>query len=278
LPVVSRARAYTRNDARLYALSVGFGSDPLDEQELDFVAERPAFRPVPSMATIFAGVIGDLTTHCELARPELAVHAEQRLECCAPLPDEGALDIKGAITGVFDRGADRGAELHMVATARLRGHSEPLYRATYVTVARGDGGFGGPAPVHSTTDPIPLSEPTAIIETRVLPQQALLYSLNGDPNPIHTDPATARKAGFDAPILHGLCTYGMACRAVLGAHCDYDSSRMKSFDVRFSAPVYPGEALSFETWNTDSGVIFQARAKERDVLILKNGYSRITAN
>ena len=278
LSVVSGVRSYSRRDARLYALSVGFGSDPLDEPALDFVADRPGFKSVPSMATIFADVIGDLTSYCELERPELAVHAEQRLELCSPLPDAGELDIEGEITGVHDRGAERGAELHMVATARLSGQAEILYRATYVTVARGDGGFGGPAPDLSEVNRIPPAEPDAIREATVLPVQALLYALNGDPNPIHTDPAIARKAGFNVPILHGLCTYGMACRTVLGAHCDYDPRRMQSFDVRFSAPVFPGEMLSFETWRTECGVAFQARATERDVLVLKNGYSRISAN
>ena len=271
-------RAFSRRDARLYALSVGFGTDPLDERELDFVTDRQGFKSVPTMATIFADVIMELGLACNLERPELAVHGEQRLEFFAPLPDAGKLDIGGSITGVYDRGAERGAEIHMVAEARLQGKQEPLYRATYVTVARGDGGFGGPPPDHSAANHVPSAEPDAVREVAVPADAALLYSLNGDPNPIHTQPEIARRAGFEAPILHGLCTYGMACRAVLGAYCDYDPARMQSFDVRFSKPVYPGESLAFEMWRLDSGVAFQARAKERDLLVLKNGHSRIAAH
>ncbi|MBT8444326.1 MAG: 3-alpha,7-alpha,12-alpha-trihydroxy-5-beta-cholest-24-enoyl-CoA hydratase [Gammaproteobacteria bacterium] len=278
LAVDSRVRVYTRKDARFYALSVGFGSDPLDEQELDYVTNRPGFRSVPTMATIFADVIMDLTLACELERPELAVHGGQKLECFAPLPDEAELEIGGSITAIYDRGADRGAELHMVAEASLRGATEPLFRTTYVTIARGDGGFGGRAPAYTTPNPTPSSDPDAIRNFNVPRNQALFYSLNGDPNPIHTQPEMARRAGFDVPILHGLCTYGMACRAVLGACCDYDPTPMKSFDARFSAPVFPGETLVFELWSGDDGVAFQARSRERDVLVLKDGFSRISRN
>ena len=278
LAVDSRVRAYTRKDARLYALSVGFGNDPLDEQELDYVTDRPGFRCVPTMATIFADVILDLSRACELERPDLAVHGVQKLHCCAPLPDEAELEIGGSITAIYDRGADRGAELHMVAEAGLRGATEPLFRATYVTIARGDGGFGGPAPAYKASNPTPSSDPDAIREFNVPRNQALVYSLNGDPNPIHTQPEMARRAGFDVPILHGLCTYGMACRAVLGAYCDYDPTSMKSFDARFSAPVFPGETLIFELWPGNDGVAFRARSRERDVLVLKDGFSRISRN
>ncbi|MBT8077802.1 MAG: 3-alpha,7-alpha,12-alpha-trihydroxy-5-beta-cholest-24-enoyl-CoA hydratase [Gammaproteobacteria bacterium] len=271
-------RVFSRSDARLYALSVGFGSDPIDEKELDFVTDRPGFRSVPTMATIFADVIMELSLACELERPELAVHGVQKLECCAPLPDSAELEIGGTITEIYDRGKDRGAELHMVAEAHLRGATEPLFRATYVTIARGDGGFGGPAPSHKKTLNNPATDPDTLREFEVPRNQALLYSLNGDPNPIHTQPAMARRAGFDVPILHGLCTYGMACRAVLATYCDYDPTLMKSFDARFSAPVFPGETLAFELWSVDDGVSFRAKSRERGVAVLKDGFSRISSN
>lgn len=273
-----RVRGFSRSDARLYALSVGFGSDPLDEKELDFVTDRSGFRSVPTMATIFADVIMDLSLACDLERPELAVHGMQKLECFAPLPDSAELEIGGKITEIYDRGIDRGAELHMVAEARLRGAKDPLYRAIYVTIARGDGGFGGAAPSYGNTKRIPTAAPDTVVEFGVPHNQALLYSLNGDPNPIHTQPKMARRAGFDAPILHGLCTYGMACRAVLGAYCDYDPTPMKSFDARFSAPVFPGEALVFELWSVDGGIAFRAKSRDRGVAVLKDGFSHIAGH
>lgn len=278
LSVDRKVRVYSRREARFYALSVGFGSDALDEQELDYVTDRSGFKCVPSMATIFADVILDLSLACDLERPELAVHGQQRLELFAPLPDAAELEVGGSITAIYDRGADKGAEIHMLAEGRLHGSSEPLYRATYVTVARGDGGFGGPAPAYDARQQIPDRGPDAVREFDVPRNQALLYSLNGDPNPIHTQPAMARRAGFDVPILHGLCTYGLACRAVLGAYCDYDPIPMESFDARFSAPVFPGETLVFELWSVDDGVAFRAKSRERDVLVLKDGFSRISRN
>ncbi len=274
--MVTSQRAYTRRDACLYALSIGFGCDPLDEQELDFVSDRSTFKSVPTMASIFADVILELTGNCQLQHPELALHGEQKLEIFSPLPDTAELDIQGSIAAVYDRGPQRGAEIHMLAEARLQGEAAPLYRATYITIARGDGGFGGDAPDRSVRDQrIPTSTPESVWEFPIGRNQALLYSLNGDPNPIHTQPLVAKRAGFSAPILHGLGTYGMACRAVLMTYCAGDPSVMKSFDVRFSAPVIPGETLLIDMWRLADGVAFQARVKERDVVVLKNGFSFI---
>jgi acyl dehydratase len=274
--IEGRPVRYDRSDARLYALSLGFARDPENERELDFVVDRRGFRTVPTMAAVFADVIMDLTLACELRRPELALHGAQKLELFAPLPGTAELEVSGSISELFDRGEKRGAEIHMVAEARRHGEQEPLYRATYVTVARGDGGFGGTAPTRRTDRRTPPDrEPDHAWESAIRPDQALLYALNGDPNPIHTQPAIARKAGFDKPILHGLCTYGMACRAILENHCNYDPDRIRGFDVRFSSPVFPGETLRVESWNTADGVRFQARVTERDLVVLKQGHCRL---
>ena len=275
LRVAPRRQHFSRDDARLYALGVGYGADPLDENDLDYAVDRTGFRVVPTMATIFADAIVDLTQACELERPELAVHAEQQLDCRAPLVDGVDFDVGAVITAVYDRGPERGAQIHMQAEASIRASGEPLYRATYVTIARGDGGFGGQAPPTAAGIALPAKPPTAVVETRVAENQALLYALNGDPNPIHTQPAIANRAGFEKPILHGLCTYGMACRAVLRSFCNNDPARMGGFDVRFAAPVYPGDTLRFEMWDDDDGVLFEARAPARDVVVLKNGRCRL---
>lgn len=268
-----RVRQYSRQDARLYALSTGFGQDPMREAELDFVTDRRGFKTVPTMASIFADVILDLTLACELQRPELALHGEQKLELFAPLPDAATLEISGSIPAIYDRGASRGAEIHMRAEARLQGSSEPLYHATYVTIARGDGGFGGPAPVReSGRMRIPDRPPDHHHEFATQPNQALLYSLNGDPNPIHVQPRIAQKAGFERPILHGLCTYGLAYRALVASCCDYDSASTRRFDARFSAPVTPGDTLRFEFWRVDSGIAFQASSQQDQRLVLKEGF------
>ena len=268
-----RQVSYTRRDARLYAFSLGFGRDPTNENELDFVVERRGFKTVPTMAAIFADVIMDLTLACKLKRPELALHGEQKLRLFAPLPGAADLEVGGHIPAIFDRGASRGAEIHMVAEAKLAGSDQALYRATYVTIARGDGGFGGEAPPRRTdSQTAPDRGPDHTWESVVRPDQALLYALNGDPNPIHTEPDIAVKAGFDKPILHGLCTYGIACRALLETVCDFHPSRITDFNVRFSAPVFPGETLVVESWNEQGGVRFQARVRERNQLVLKQGF------
>ena len=277
LRVEDKRHRYDRRDARLYALSIGFGSDPLFEPELDFVTDRPTLKCVPTMAAVFADVIMDLTIACDLERPELALHGKQQLELFAPLPDAAELRISGSIPAIFDRGAQRGAEIHMVAEGRLPGAANPLYRATYVTIARGDGGFGGPQPERGVANSrVPSGVPDNSWTFQTNPNQALVYSLNGDPNPIHTEPAVAKQVGFDVPIMHGLGTYGIACRALLATYCDYDPTRMKSFEVRFSAPVLPGDTLVVESWRVEDGVAFQAKAKQRDVLVLKNGFSWIS--
>jgi acyl dehydratase len=271
--IEGRRVSYTRDQARLYALSLGFGRDPMNESELDFVVDRDGFKAVPTMAAVFGEVIVDLTLACDLARPELALHGAQRLELFGLLPAAAELEVSGSISEVWDRGPERGAEIHMVAEATPAGESRPLYRATYVTIARGDGGFGGEAPPRrSGQHGDPDREPDQLWESPIRADQALLYALNGDPNPIHTQPVIAMKAGFEQPILHGLCTYGMACRAILEQHCNYEPSKIRGFDARFSAPVYPGETLRVESWAADAGVRFQARVVERNTLVLKQGF------
>ena len=271
LEVEPRAQRLTARDARLYALGVGFGADPLDEADLDFVIGGPKLKIVPTMATIFADAILELTLACKLARPELVLHAEQRLECLQPLRCDNSFHVGASVTGVYDRGAERGAEIHMQAEATCGEVDTTLFRATYVTLARGDGGFSGePPPAVQRTAP-PDEPPGHTVDARVALNQALLYALNGDPNPIHTLPRIARRAGFDRPLLHGLCTYGMACRAVIRTVCDGDPERILGFNVRFAAPVFPGDTLHFEIWQSSDSVQFVARALERDAVVLRNG-------
>jgi acyl dehydratase len=267
---------YSRTDARRYALTIGMGSDPMFDPELDFVTDRPGFRTVPTMATIFADVIMDLTLACKLERPELALHGQQKLELLRPLPDAASLEITGSIPALYDRGPDKGAEIHMQAEARVAGGEEPVWRATYVTIARGDGGFGGQPPGRPERVPAPGRGADQEWSYRIPPNQALLYSLNGDPNPIHVQPRIARKAGFERPILHGLCTYGMACRALLACCVDFDSDRIRRFDARFTAPVTPGDELLFEFWRESPGILFQVTSRDLGRPVIKDGWCELS--
>jgi acyl dehydratase len=147
---------------------------------------------------------------------------------------------------------------------------EKLCTLVGTAFARGDGGFGGPKDGAPEPHAIPARAPDLVHEANTRPDQAFLYALSGDRNPLHRDPNVARMAGFPRPILHGLCTYGIACRSVLSIVCDYDPARITGFDVRFSAPVFPGETIVTEMWVDGAIVSFRSKVKERDVVCLNN--------
>jgi acyl dehydratase len=250
----------------LYALGLGFGSDPMDEAELAFVYEK-GLKAAPTLAAAVAfakGPVDDIPL--DMAR---VVHAEQRAVFHRPFPTHGAIRCDMAVTGAWDRGP-RGAMLEV--ESRLRTDAgEPLAVLTAVLAARGDGGFGGPAEGARQPHQPPERPPDLVLEFRTRPDQALLYRLSGDDNPLHADPAAARLAGFDRPILHGLCSYGICCRAVLKACAGYDPAGIRAHDARFTAPVWPGETLTVELWRDGDAVSFQAWVRERDALVIRNG-------
>jgi acyl dehydratase len=257
---------WSRRDTMLYALGLGFGCDPMDEAELAFVYEQ-GLKAVPTLATAVAfakGPVDDVALNMAMV-----VHADQRAVFHRPFPAEGAILCDMAITGAWDRGP-RGAMLEI--ESRLKDEAgELLATLTAALIARGDGGFGGPAEGAPQPHPPPERPPDLVLEFATRPEQALIYRLSGDYNPLHADPAAARAAGFDRPILHGLCSYGICCRAVLKAYAGYDPARIRAHDARFSAPVWPGETIAVELWRDGDVVSFQARARERDVLVVRHG-------
>jgi acyl dehydratase len=260
---------YNDTEAMLYAQSIGFGRDPVDRRELPFVYEQGSpLRTVPSMASVLVP---------DMFPPDLGwdftqvLHAEQRLALHRPLPPSGKLLINKRIVDVFDRGPKRGAMFLLEADGRLAKDDTAVFSLGMTVVARGDGGFGGasgsgPAPHRS-----PRREPDLSCESDTRIDQALLFRLNGDRNPLHADPNTARQAGFDVPILHGLCTYGVACHAVLKTICEYDDTLIVGFDARFSSPVMPGDTIRTDMWQDGNIVAFRCTAVERDVIVLRNG-------
>lgn len=266
---------YTDREVMLYALGVGFGRDPMNEAELPFVYEKN-LRTVPTMAAVMAQGSGSLLGSSGLNFVML-VHGEQRLTLDRPLPPAATIVSQGRVAGFFDKGKDKGAILLTETEIRLKDTKERLCTLGSTLFFRGDGGFGGPAGSGPAPHPIPERKPDAVLalETRI--DQALLYRLCGDRNPLHSDPDFARAAGFPRPILHGLCSYGTACRAVLQEICGFDHSRVRGFDVRFSSPVFPGETIVTEMWKDGNIVSFRARLKERDVLVLNNGKCTLTA-
>ena len=187
------------------------------------------------------------------------------------LPDAGSLIVDSRVTEVLDKGAGNGAFIYVESRARAASDDEPLFTVRRTIVARGDGGFDGSPGPGPKPHSVPASPPDLTCATQTRRDQALLFRLCGDPNPLHADPAVARGLGLQAPVLHGLCTYGIACRAILKTICEYDHTLIDSFDVRFSAPVFPGETLVTEMWQEANIVAFRVRSEERDVVVLNHG-------
>ena len=264
----------TSRDTILYALGLGLGADPLDENQLRFVYED-GLKALPSMVAVLA------YPGFWLKNPESGIdwkqvlHGEQGLVVHRPLPAEGTVIGRTSITEIIDKGPGKGALLYSRRDVFDQASGELLCTVSGTTFCRGDGGFGGPKGPTPAPHAMPERAPDLDCELRTLPQAALIYRLSGDYNPLHADPAVARTAGFPRPILHGLCTYGVAGHALLKLVCDYDPVRLKRLDVRFTAPVFPGETLKTEVWREGKGLFsFRCRAVERDVVVLNNGLAQ----
>lgn len=261
--------SYTDREAMLYALGVGFGRDPLDAKELTYTYEKD-LKTVPTLAAVVGTPALGIMVETGI-NFMLMVHGEQRLQIHKPLPAAANLKLSGRIAGAYDKGADKGALLVIENKGADAATGEEYFTQYMTLFCRGDGGFGGPSEGAPEPHALPDRAPDNSFEVETKQDQALLYRLSGDRNPLHCDPEFASGAGFPAPILHGLCTYGSVCRGILSNEFDYDNTKMKSFDARFSSPVFPGETIIVETWRDDNVLSFRARLKERDAVVLNNG-------
>lgn len=266
----TRAR-YGEKEVSLYALSLGYGTDPLNEKDLDFVLESRGPRVVPTMASV---MVKSISRELGLDMTKV-LHGEQRLALFRVLPPAAELIIDAKVTSILDKGPGKGAIVSFESVARVAGGDAPLFNLGHTLFARGDGGCGGPSGPSPARHVIPERAPDISHTIATRPDQALLYRLSGDLNPLHADPAMARKAGFERPILHGLCSYGIACRAVLETVCGRDENRITEFDVRFTAPVVPGEAITTDIWVDGDVVSFRSRVAERDTVVLDSGRCRL---
>ena len=278
----ARTLTYGDKDVMLYALGIGLGADPMNETELAFVYER-GLKVVPTAATVLAAGGGGGRAAEGRPAPDLppghrasqinflmVVHGEQKVELHKPLPTTGTFTAEGRTIGAFDKGEGKGAVL-VNETIWTDEKGEKVATLTGSTFARGDGGFGGPTEGQPEPHAVPTRAPDLSVDISTRPDQALLYRLNGDRNPLHSDPEFAKRAGFPRPILHGLCTYGITCRAVLQAITDYDPDQILSHQVRFSSPVFPGELITVDLWRDGNAISFEARIKDRGVTVIKNG-------
>ncbi len=266
-------QSYGPRDCMLYALGVGFGADPLDGAELPFVFEEPELKVLPSMAAVLAGPgfwARDPAAGLDWRR---FLHVEQEVVLHRPLPASGTIHARARITRIADKGEGKGALIFLERV--LRDGEGPVATVRVVNLARGNGGCGGDAGPTPQPHPLPERCPDHAFETEIDARAALIYRLSGDPNPLHADPQIARQAGFSRPILHGLCSFGIATRAVLATFCAYEPARLASIGLRFTAPVYPGERLKFHLWRDSDVVSFRAIVPQRDVVVLDHGRAEL---
>lgn len=260
-------------DVALYNFSIGLGQDPMDEQQLDFVYE-PRLKVMPSMPVVLASP-GFWSRNPDTGIVwQQILHGEQGLVLHRPLPTEGELIGRSRITGLVDRGEGKGALMYSEREILDARTGELLATSTSTSFMRGNGGFGGPSGPVKQPHPEPQRAPDITLDLATRPEQALVYRLNADLNPLHIDPEVAKGAGFPRPILHGLCTFGTVCHALLKSLCDYDTTRFGSMDLRFSSPVFPGETIRTEIWREEGGAAFRARVVERDKQVISNGRFR----
>ncbi|MDT4903900.1 MAG: hypothetical protein QOH52_1916 [Pseudonocardiales bacterium] len=254
---------WTSSDVLLYHLALGAGDPPTDPRELRYATENglqvlPTFAVVAQSVHVFEPPRVEYPgISIELAR---VLHGTQRIDVHRPLPTEAKARATSRVKGVYDKGSAAVIETETLVTD-LDG--APLWTNTSSIFARGEGGFGGDRGPAGPPGP-PDREPDAVIVTPTLPQQALWYRLLGDRNPLHSDPEFAAAAGFPRPILHGLCTYGLVCKAVVDAELDGDVSKVAGYGVRFAGIVFPGETLRTSVWREDGRLVLATSVDERD--------------
>jgi len=267
-------RTYSERDTMLYALGLGLGSNTTDPDELRFVTEKN-LRTLPMMTAVVAKAElrkALVAGHIDVVE---AYHGEQRSVFDRPLPPAGVVIGRGRFTGIWDKGPGRGTVIENEQEVFNAESGERIACLRSLTFCRRDGGHGGDATETPRTLPLPATPPDTVVDYPTVPQAALIYRLSGDLNPLHSDPAVARQAGFPRPILHGYCTYGIAGWVIIKTYCDSNPDRLAALDARFSAPVFPGETLRVEMWRAAEGVRYRVRALERDLVAVTNGLARI---
>ncbi|MDO8705405.1 MAG: MaoC/PaaZ C-terminal domain-containing protein [Sulfuricaulis sp.] len=260
-------QTYTARDTMLYALALGFGADPGDRQQLRHVYEKDLLA-FPTMA-VTLGFDGPWTVPESGIDLTHVLHGEQSITLHRALPAAATVRSRERITDLIDKGKDAIIHSQRQLIDEAGACIATLESALY---CRGNGGFGGASePMHQMTQPVPARVPDAVVDMPTLPQTALLYRLSGDYALLHADPDFARSGGFERPIMHGLCTFGIAAHALVKGCANYDAGRLKSFQARFCAPAFPGETIRVELWRDGALVSLRAWVKERGVKVLDRG-------
>jgi acyl dehydratase len=266
LPAVEAS--WSANDIILYHLGVGAGDPPTDKNELEYTYEGslkvlPSFGVIPVFTAIASiGTVPGLKFNLATL-----LHGEQDLQIHKKIPTRARISSVAKVAAIWDKGKAAVVELE-VESKDERG--ERVFTNTFTLFLRGEGGFGGERGPERAVE-APTRAPDHVIEKKTLPQQALLYRLSGDKNPLHADPGFAKMGGFDQPILHGLCSFGMACKAAVDSACEGKVERVSRYRARFAGVVFPGETLVTSVWREEGKLIVAASVKERGAAVLSNG-------
>jgi acyl dehydratase len=261
--------AWDQDKVILYHLGLGAGLEkPTDPRELEYTYEKnlkvlPTFGVVPVFDTLATGMSGTPGIEVNFA---LVLHGEQDIEIHKPVPVAAEVVNQPRVAGIYDKG--KAALIVMEVTTSEKG-GDKLFTNRFSIFARGEGGFGGdsgPKAGNAAPDRAPDQE----VESRTLPNQALLYRLSGDKNPLHADPEFAKLGGFDVPILHGLCSYGIVCKAVVDTVLDGDVTKVARYQARFAGVLFPGETIVTSMWKEGNQVLVSAKSKERDAPVITN--------
>lgn len=258
---------YTRDDVILYHLGVGAGVPATDSNELEYTYEKdlkvlPSFGVIPTFGSM--GGLGSVPgLEFNFA---MLLHGEQDLEVHRPIPPEATIKNRGKVAEIWDK---KKAALVVMQVDTTDESGDPLFTNRFSLFLRGEGGFGG-EPGPKVQNAAPDRDPDGVVEVSTLPQQALLYRLSGDKNPLHADPDFAKMAGFDKPIIHGLCSYGIVCKAVVDAALGGDVTKVARYQARFAGVGFPGETYRVSYWNEGDKVLVEAHSKDRNVPIITN--------
>ncbi|HEX9847451.1 MAG TPA: MaoC/PaaZ C-terminal domain-containing protein [Acidimicrobiia bacterium] len=265
--LVGRSYTWSADDIILYNLGVGAGDPPAEPAELKYAYEGdltaiPTFGTIPPFGIMMSigaveGIDIDMTQ---------VLHGDQALTIHSPIPTSGTVTQDGRVAGVYDKG--KGALIVLEVVSTLEKTGARLFTNRSGIYVRGEGGFGGD-PGPATSGYAPDREPDHIVFSPTLPQQALLYRMaSGDKNPLHADPGFAALAGFERPILHGLCTYGIVCKAVVESALGGEPDRVRSYTARFTGHVFPGETLVTRVWEENEVCFVTAETKERGTVVV----------
>jgi acyl dehydratase len=261
--------SYTQDQVILYhlGLGIGAGSAQTDPKQLEYTYEKD-LKVLPSFAVIPAfGAMGGLASIPGMDfNFAMLLHGEQDIQIHKPIPTAQKLEISGSIPEIYDKG--KAALVILESTAKDE-TGEDLFTNRFSLFIRGEGGFGGDSGPKAGNQ-APDRAPDGTVETTTLPQQALLYRLSGDKNPLHADPDFAKMAGFDQPIIHGLCSYGIALKAVVDDALDGDTGKVARYQARFAGVAFPGETYITSYWKEGDKIFLEAKSKERDAVIISN--------